>query len=175
MQPTYTDTIRQQQTQPPPAGQPDYSKIGGWLILVGIGFILGSLRILLFTFKDILPAFAPQTWSVLTTPTSAVYNPLWAPLLIGELVGNLFFVCLGIVLVVLFFQKRRIFPKLAILYLLANLVFVVGDTLVAGLIPVVAQQDNTSSVKEIVRSVVGACIWVPYFIKSKRVKGTFTR
>ncbi|HKZ21923.1 MAG TPA: DUF2569 domain-containing protein [candidate division Zixibacteria bacterium] len=171
---TLTDTYRQQQQQPQ-AGQPSSDKIGGWLILVAIGLIFTSLRILLLTFKDIIPVFAPQTWSVLTTPTSAVYHPLWAPLLIGELVGNLFFVCLGIVLVVLFFQKRRIFPKLAILYLLANLVFVVGDTLVAGLIPVVAQQDNTSSVKEIVRSVVGAGIWVPYFIMSKRVKSTFVR
>lgn len=152
-----------------------YDKLGGWLIIAAIGFILAPLRILLFTLKDIFPVFAPQTWSVLTTPTSEAYHPLWAPVLIGELVGNLFFVCLGIVLVVLFFQKRKIFPKLAIFYLLANLAFVVGDTLVAAQIPAVAQQDNTSTVKEIVRGVVGAAIWIPYFLISKRVKGTFVR
>lgn len=171
---TLTDTYRQQQQQPT-TGQPSYNKIGGWLILVGIGFIVGPLRILLFTFKDILPAFAPQTWSALTTPGTEAYHPLWAPVLIGELVGNLFFVCLGIILVVLFFQKRKIFPKIAIFYLLANLVFVVGDTIVAGMIPLVAQQDNSSSMKEIIRSVVGAAVWVPYFIRSKRVKGTFVK
>ncbi|EQB63604.1 MAG: hypothetical protein RBG1_1C00001G1183 [candidate division Zixibacteria bacterium RBG-1] len=171
---TYTDILQKQQQQPP-TGQPTYDKIGGWLILVGIAFIVGPLRIILLVFKDILPAFAPQTWSVLTTPGTEAYHPLWAPILIGELVGNLFFVCLGIVLIVLFFQKRKIFPKLAIFYLLANLVFVVGDTLVAGLIPFVAQQDNSSSMKEIFRSVVGAGVWVPYFLTSKRVKGTFVR
>lgn len=174
MQPTYTDTIRQQQPQPQ-TGQPGYDKIGGWLIFVALGLIFASLRVLLFTLRDVVPVFAPQTWSVLTTPTSAAYHPLWAPLLIGELVGNLFFVFFGVILVVLLFQKRKFFPKLAIIYLLTNLGFVVADFFLAGLIPAVAQQDNTSAMTEVFRSVAGACIWVPYFIKSKRVKSTFVR
>jgi len=92
-----------------------------------------------------------------------------------KLILRTFLFGMGAVMIVLFFQKRKIFPKLAIFYLLANLVFVVGDTLVAGLIPFVAQQDNSSSMKEIFRSVVGAGVWVPYFLTSKRVKGTFVR
>lgn len=164
------------QTQPPPpVALKSYDKIGGWLTLVAIGLIFAPLRILLFTFKDIIPVFKPETWSTLTTPTSEAYHSLWAPVLIGELVGNLFFVVFGIILAVLFFQRRKIVPKLAIIFLLTNLGFVVADSLVAGMIPAVAQQDNASTVKEVVRGVVGAAIWVPYFIMSKRVKGTFVR
>jgi len=171
---TLTDISQQQQKQQQVAPQ-NYDKIGGWLILVAIGLIIAPLRILLFTLKDIFPVFAPQTWSVLTTPGSEAYHPLWAPLLIGELVGNLFFVFLGIVLVVLFFQRRKIVPKLVIIYLVTNLGFVIADAYVATLIPIVAQQDNTSTVKEIVRGVVSAAIWTPYFLISKRAKGTFVR
>jgi len=178
MQPTYTDTIRQQQQPQPPQvrlGGPSPDKIGGWLIVVAIGLIFASLRILLFTFKDIIPVFKPETWSLLTTPGTPAYHPLWAPLLIGELAGNLFFVVFGITIVVLFFQRRRIVPRLVIIYLLTNLGFVLTDYFVADLIPIVAQQDNTSAVKEIFRGVVGAGIWIPYFIMSKRVKSTFVR
>jgi len=177
MQPTYTDQIRQQQQpQPPSAGQPDYSKIGGWLILITLGLIVAPIRISLLVFNDLLPVFKPEIWSVLTTPGSEAYHPLWKPLLIGELVGNLLFVAFSVILVVLLFQRKRIFPKLAIAYLVSNLIFVVADAYVVTLIPVAkAQGFDSATIKEITRSVVGAAVWVPYFMVSKRVKGTFTR
>lgn len=171
---TLTDTYKQQQQQSQ-AGPQTFDKIGGWLMVVAIGLILTSLRTSLLIFKDIIPVFKPETWSVLTTPGTEAYHPLWAPLLIGEMAGNLFFVAFGITIAVLLFQRKKIVPKLAIIYLVSNLGFVLADYFIANLIPIVAQQNNAAVVREIIRSVVGTAIWVPYFLISKRVKGTFIR
>lgn len=174
MSATNTDSNRQQQSSELQASQPNYNKIGGWLILVAVGLILAPLRILRSVFIYSLPIFKPETWSALTTQSSEVYHPLLAPLLIGELVGNLFFIALSIILVVLLFRRRKIVPKLAIFYYLSNLIFALTHTYTASLIPTVSiNMFDAGSIKEIAGFVVRASIWVPYFLISKRVKGTF--
>lgn len=152
-----------------------YGKIRGWLILVAIGLMINPLRLLVLVAKDLWPAFSGETWSLLTTPGTRAYHPLWEPLLVFELVGNIGFVVFSIMALIFFFQKKKIFPKLAIVFLLSNLIFVVVDHLVAEAIPFIASQSDLKSLKEIIRVAVGCSIWVPYFLVSKRVKGTFIR
>lgn len=152
-----------------------YEKIGGWLYLVAVGVVLNPVRLSVLVGRDLLPAFSSQTWSVLTTPGTAVYHPLWAPLLIGELVGNLVFIVFALVVAVTFFQKRRAFPGLISVFLMANMIFVAGDYFVANMIPFVKGQGDVGATRELIRSVIACAIWVPYFRVSKRVQGTFVR
>ncbi len=151
-----------------------YDKIGGLLILVAIGMVLAPIRILLMTVKNLFPAFSKQIWSLLTTPGARAYHPLWKPLLIGELVGNILFLGFSVLIAVFFFQRRRSVPKLAVTFLLANLLFVVIDYYAVGLIPVAATAD-VGTKQEIIRTLIVCLIWVPYWLVSKRVKGTFVR
>ncbi len=152
-----------------------YEGIRGWLILPLIGLFIAPIRISLLVFKDLVPILTKGHWNVLTTPGSGAYHPLWAPLIIFEFMGNAIFVIFSIVLLVFFLQKSRLLPKLIISYSILNLLFVAGDFFLADLIPAVAEQSNPQDAKELGRAIMGAVVWVPYFLLSKRVKQTFVR
>jgi len=155
------------------AAPKQYDKIGGWLILVAIGLIFTPIRLLVVLFKDLLPALSADTWSRLTTPGTEAYHPLWAPLLFFEIIGNCLFILFPIIIAIFFFQKRRFVPRLIIVLLLSNLVFVAIDYFAADFIPFVAAQEDIGSLTELIRVFMAGVIWVPYFLVSKRVKGTF--
>lgn len=149
--------------------------LGGWLILPAIGLFALPLKMGLSLITDFLPIFQKNYWAVLTTPGSGAYHHLWAPLIIFEIAGNIFLLLLDLVLIFLFFIKSTRFPALFISFMALNLVFMVGDLFFADLIPAVAAQRDFKSFKELAQLFVGAIIWIPYFLISKRVKNTFVK
>ena len=153
--------------------KPEPEGLGGWLILVAIGLAATAVRITYFVLSTLLPIFTGDTWHDLTTSGTPAYHPLWGPLLVFEVCGNALVVALALTLLVLFFRKSPLFPTLAVVYLALNVVFVVGDYFMGGMIPAVAASNDPDSMKEVVRSLVGAAIWIPYMLRSKRVKNTF--
>lgn len=152
-----------------------YEKIGGWLVLLAIGLVLNPIRLLVIMGRDFLPLFLSGGWSVLTTPGTAAYHPLWAPVLMFEVGGNTVLLGFSVLVAVCFFQKRKIVPRLMIAFLLVNLLLVAADYFVTDLLPSVASQKDPGAMKELARALIAAAIWVPYFVLSKRVKGTFVR
>jgi hypothetical protein len=152
-----------------------YERIGGWLILLAIGLVISPLKIGVTMIKDLLPVFVNGSWSILTTPGSHAYHPLWAPLLIFEVVGNMGTIVLCSIILWFFFHKSRITPQLIIAFLVINLALIGGDLLLSSLIPSVAQHSKGGAIRELSRSVLGAAIWIPYCLRSKRVKATFVR
>jgi len=149
--------------------------IAGWLILPLLGLIIAPLRVSFFLYQQLLPVFTEGHWATLTTPGSGAYHPLWAPLLIGEIVGNVSVIALSLVALFFFLRRSLHAPKLVIASLAFSLLFVGADFFLADLIPAVAEQNDTESAKELGRAIMGAVIWIPYFLVSKRVKATFTR
>lgn len=147
--------------------------VGGWLILVVIGLVITPFRVVYILMDSYWPIFRDGTWSFLTAPDSDAYHSLWGPLILFEIVGNLGAMILALVTLWFVFKKSKFVPKLAITWLGWNVGFVVIDFFIAPLIPVVAAQANTEIVRELVRSVVSAGIWIPYFLVSKRVRVTF--
>jgi len=101
---------------------PQSPKIRGWLLLAALGVALLPLRLAEFIAADLLTAFSKDVWTLLTTPGTEAYHPLNAPILLFELVGNLILLVASLVLAVLFFQKRRVVPILAVSVLGALLV-----------------------------------------------------
>ena len=156
-------------------GKKSYEGIRGWLILPLIGLFITPVRISISILKDFIPIFTDGRWNVLTTPGSGAYNPLWVALIIFECVGNAVFVIFSIVLLVFFFRKSRLLPKLIISYIILNVLFVAGDFSLANLIPAVAEQSDPQDAKELARAIIGAIVWIPYFLVSKRVEQTFVR
>jgi hypothetical protein len=148
--------------------------VGGWLILVTIGLVVTPIRILVVLLGTYAPIFSGGAWSLLTTPGTEAYNPLWKPILLFELFGNAIFFLWSITLLFLLFGHKRIFPKLMIAFYLGSLLFVGIDFLLASAIPAVASKEDASSVGELIRAIFVCVIWVPYFLQSKRVKQTFT-
>lgn len=151
-----------------------YEKIGGWLYLVALGVFTTPFRIGFTTYNIFSAIFlVPGAWAKLTVPGSSIYDPYWEPILIGEVAGNILFTLVSIYIIVLFVNKKKAFPKTYIVFLLLNFAFVVGDYFAADLVKAVANQPSPAADKEVIRTIVACAIWVPYMLKSKRVKGTF--
>ena len=146
--------------------------LGGWLILVGIGLVLTPVKNAMVLFTLHLPLFFGDAWEQLTMPGNEHYHPMYAPLIAFETIGNGAFVLFGLTALVLFFRKSRRFPRWMIALQVANVLFAVGDMVLGMQIPEVAQSPD-EGVKYIVRASVGALIWIPYMLTSKRVRNTF--
>jgi hypothetical protein len=154
------------------AGESSLAGLRGWLILVGFGLCIAPLRLLAMMAVN-AAAFQPRVWTVLTTPGTEAYHPLWAPIIIGETVANLLLIGLSLVNLYLFFRKRRTFPRMAITFLVLGVAITALDLVAAQAIPMakVAPKD----VAALGQSVIGAAIWIPYFLRSRRVRDTFVR
>lgn len=151
------------------------SGLGGWLILVGIGLFVAPTRWLIFVVQTYPPIFRDGNWELVTTPGTESYHQLWAPLLIGEIVGNILFIVAGIFLIFLFFQRSRRFPSLYIAMMVANLMFIIADAWLLTFILPNEPMFDSDTVREAGRSAGALLVWGPYMSVSERVKNTFVR
>ena len=149
--------------------------LGGWLILIAIGLCISPF-IRIFTIGQNWDGyFSNQVWQTVAMPQGKSYDPLYGPLLIFELLGNIFMFGLNLLLLCLFFSKRRPFPSLFIVLILCQVVFVILDDVGCALIPALQSNATVNDHAEAFRAVIYASIWVPYIMKSRRVKDTFIR
>jgi hypothetical protein len=153
----------------------NYEKLGGWLILVGLGIVASPLKIIALVFPTYSKIFSNGSWELLTTPGTNAYNPFWSPILIGEIGINLMLVFAWIFIAYLFFSKKSLFPKSYIAILIFSLTFIVADALAMKIILPNEPVFDPETTKETLRSLVGVLIWVPYMLVSKRVKATFVK
>ena len=149
------------------------SGLGGWLIFPAIGLVIMPFSVGAILLQIHVPIFTDGAWEILTTPGSDQYHPLWAGLIIFEVLGNLGFIIADIALAILFFSKSRLFPKTYIAFLLINLCFILLDAWLGSFVITDAPMFDPDTTKELVRSLAGVVIWVPYMLVSKRVRNTF--
>ncbi|MBO9597224.1 MAG: DUF2569 domain-containing protein [Cohnella sp.] len=171
------ESNQQPKEKQPPLLLLGVSGLGGWLVLVQIGIYLTILLNILTLDRDTLPAFSSDTWEMLTSKDSIVYDPLWAPLLIFELVVNTLFILFGIFCLYNMYRKKSIFPKLMIIVYSSSLAVAIIDYIWLNQISIVNEYDlvGQDDVRDIIRSVITCAIWIPYFRKSERVQNTFIR
>lgn len=148
----------------------DIKGLGGWLILVCIG-MFGSLLVTVYNLSIFVPVFRYSTWHKLSE--SQFYHPLLKPTLIFEFSANSIRIILLIVMLILFFMQKKIFPKLAIINYAYCIIVVIVDSALAASIPALAS--DGSSITDIFRNIIAAAIWIPYFLTSVRVKNTFIK
>ncbi len=156
-----------------PEKRKELKGISGWLILPIIVLFFIPLKNIIYLFTNFLPFYAKDYWLILTTPESPAYHKLWAPVIIFEITGNIIFIILSILLLFFFFKKNHRFPLMFILFLLANLFFFTCDFLMADMIDTVGALNNTSSLRELLISLIFSSICIPYFLRSERVRNTF--
>ena len=150
--------------------------LGGWLVLVGISLFVTVGRNAFGLRGDLLPMLDRAKWLFLTTPGTTSYSPLWAPALLGSVALDIVLLFYSGLLIVLFFQRRTTFPRLMII-LLATLAVTspLLDVLV-GHLPIAVdalaklQAEHRSMMAQ---DITRALIWIPYFLRSQRVRNTF--
>jgi hypothetical protein len=151
-------------------------RIGGWLFLPLTGlFVMLSLRI--ESIIKMLPSFSPENWNALTSPASPGYHWAWAPVMVSGMAADIILLVLGIVLIILFLRKKKTLPMLITAYYLLDVISLVCCTLgiaVIGMKQVeMSKLFSPENCRQILNGSIWAMIWIPYFIKSKRVKRTF--
>ncbi len=149
--------------------------LGGWLILICLALIITPLHLMFSLFNDFAPILLENYWEILTTPGTEAYHYLWGPLIISELITNSVLIVFSLYLLFLYFTKSYRFPKLMIIFYILNLFILVGDYIFANMIPEIANDTNLETVREILSTVAATLIWIPYLLKSKRVKNTFVK
>lgn len=154
-------------------GENAHPKIGGWLILCAVWLVLYPVQTLVSLITELIPAVTPENWSMLTSPTSPGYHSFWAPLVVVELAGNAFFLVFAVCLAMLFFRQQKCVPTLAIVFLVANIIFVSFDFFTTHFIILRASPIKMDAITNLVRSAAAGLIWIPYFIFSGRVRRTF--
>ncbi len=142
--------------------------IGGWLILVAIGLTLTPFR-LLYQMGDSDVYFNAITW---TSIWELKKYGLFVFLII-ELIYNLVYIFFSVLLVVLFYQRRSSVPVLIMFYYSITCMLAWLDLWIANYGLGEDASWAYDDVKDAVRSVITALIWIPYFKLSDRVKSTF--
>lgn len=145
-----------------PCENKELSKIGGFLYLPALGLVV-SIFTLFFS--------AYSTMRLLVIGYDVLGD--LRQLLAFEFVSSFIFLALCFYTAVLFFQKKAKAPLFYIIYLVAFLIYVITDLLLAHYVyDVKLEVSNYSS---LFRTLVSTGIWVPYFIVSVRVKRIFIR
>lgn len=150
------------------------SGIGGWLYLVAVGLCLTPIRIAAEIVNGLRP-LDPATWQAVTTPGTRAYHSLFGPLIVGELVVNAALLIWAGALLYLFFAKRRSFPVVMITFMITRVIVQAADLGVALVIPATAARIGPAVYAALALAILVTLIWVPYFIRSRRVEATFTR
>jgi len=132
--------------------------IGGWLILPAIGLVLGSIIGVLALLYSL---------TLFSDVKAAGYGGIYA-LELFVLAG---IVALTIYVAIPFFRKRRDAPSKMILLLAVG----VGGSLFLLVVELGASAEvfAEETAKQLLRDIVSAVIWIPYFRISKRVRATF--
>ena len=156
-----------------PGDQEPVRGLAGWLILVGLGLVLSPI-IITFRLVDLYSGvFGSGAWPLLTTPGAVAYNPYWKSLVLGELLANFTLAMASIILMVLFFRRKRQFPMLYVGFVLCGLLFLVVDAFALGLVMPQQPAFDADTVQNLVRPTLHALIWIPYMFVSRRVRATF--
>jgi len=131
----------------------DVGKIGGWLALPGVGIVVTLLK------------EGAEAWTLVADFVAKPNLETLLPVVIA--VPWVLFVGVA---TVFFFRKHQWTPYLYIVLLGGYVMF--GEVYL--LLHVVAPEADTADApRQLARAVVGAGIWIPYFVRSKRVKLTF--
>lgn len=146
-------------TEPEVRQKPQPKGIAGWLIIPAIGFFLAPIKTaaMFFMGLNMIQNFAPELTS----------DPrLWFSCMI-----DVAMIVATIIVAVFFFKKRRVAVR-AIIGLLST--SILANLVQALLNAAMFEKVDADTVKPVIHACVFGAVWIPYFLKSKRVKNTFT-
>ena len=143
---------------------------GGWLILPIIGLVISPFTMGFSFFSDLLPVLTSDLWAKINDKSLPGHQPMLAPLIIYEVVVNVAMIAFTLFVMFFFFQKSRRTPRLYIIWLILLAAMQIVDAMLASSAGV---RIDGQGIRDLVRSVAAAAIWVPYFLVSRRVKNTF--
>ncbi|NUU78751.1 DUF2569 domain-containing protein [Paenibacillus xylanilyticus] len=156
---------------------PGISGLGGWLILIQIG-LFASLLLLIVDLSQVAVIMDPAKWGLISDTEKDLYYQVMNPLLWFGIISNVILLIIVIVNLVLLYMKKRQFPRMMITLYIANVLAGIGTWIMIGQaeIPGALNGFDTTPARNLtIRSILTCCIFIPYFLKSVRVKNTFVK
>lgn len=146
--------------------------IGGFLILPALGLCVSILGHLIEMFKDDAWFFhmTGSSWT-LSTPfpvLADIYTHL-------SQANGIFCLALVCLLIVLFFKRRTSVPLLMKVLYAWSVLWLFMDVSLYNILEVDDLTGENYDGKELTRAFIAACVWIPVFQFSSRVRETFTR
>ncbi len=168
----------------PPANTTAYARpnvdtlegLGGWLVLVGFGLVISPLIIGSTLVAGHSAYFNHAVWQALTTLESPSHLPNFAFVAPLEMVLNLTLLLFNVLQITLFFRRSHLFPRSVQFYLVFQVIATLFALWSNSLIETAPSAAPTGDVyTQLMRALLAAAIWIPYFQTSRRVKRTFVR
>lgn len=146
---------------PPAAAAKDLNGIGGWLILVAINLVLAPIGLLFALSTDFIFLLGGKIQHVLAS------HPGVGGMLVFDGIFDVALLAVLIVLNILFYGKKKIFPRWFIVFLAVSVIVSVAiREFMFGYVPTYPSLTAFGSF-------ASACVWIGYFLNSERVKQTF--
>jgi hypothetical protein len=156
--------------------------LAGWLIVVGIGLMIG-LVYRSFAILHNITLFTNGTVRHLSNPHSAGYIPGNTGIMIFVLGAHIAFLALNVLLAILFVKESRAFPRcylafIGLIVIYSGMYYWVFFHAITGSSLELQRRLRPTLQSEIFRTIPAAivsAIWVVYMLRSRRVKATFVR
>jgi hypothetical protein len=144
--------------------------LGGWLLLP-IFYLISTIVLTSYDYSVFL-----SDWEYMIALVTGQVGPdwlLWSTLLSTVMAVEL--VAFAIYLLVVLFQKKRQLPRLMVWFYSAQLIVMGIEFQISVQYSVSTQTpgDLGEAGKGLIHAILMVAIWIPYFLRSKRVKATF--
>ncbi|NMI03232.1 DUF2569 domain-containing protein [Paenibacillus sp. SZ31] len=157
--------------------RPGISGLGGWLILIQISLWL-ALVFLISDVSQVNVIMDPARWEEGRGVDPQIYAEMIRPLLWFGFISSSILLMIVIVNLVLLYKRKRQFPRMMMVMYMMNVIISIATWILIARNEIPREQhvlDATPAFHLIVRSVLVCCIFIPYFLKSIRVKNTFVK
>ncbi|WP_458125808.1 DUF2569 family protein [Paenibacillus sp. Z3-2] len=154
---------------------PGISGLGGWLILIQISLWF-SLVFLISDVSRVNVIMDPARWEGGRGVDKQIYTEVIRPLLWFGFISSIILLVIVIVNLVLLYTRKSQFPRMMMVMYIMNVIIGIVTWILIARSEIPREQhvlDATPAFYLIVRSILTCCIFIPYFLRSVRVKNTF--
>lgn len=143
------------------------SGLGGWLILPQFGLFTTAIMLILGILSLDVAYFNGEAWDILSD------QPGYRAYVIFSIIYNISMLVFTIFSIVQFYRKKAMLPRLMIILYTVAISMSIIDLIMLQQLTFVTNEEMKALITNLGRNILAGGIWMPYFIKSKRVKNTF--